>query len=384
MQPAPRDGNGRRRRYCATSHRHRSCFGRNPSESHEALGAGADSGLPDMGYFVREVNEEHGVRFHLGDTVIAINPLRPRATASRRPTSLSSASGCARGWIWPKKQVLRSAAGPRRKPGRWVPSHDEEASDFEDQPRRGGRQLAEFLDRRPATRRDQCIRRRPELAPCLSCAHPKIAIIGIDHENAWQRLICKKIQEPRLGDHLFWLKLERVLAPSRFSAKPFALRDSPSKGLQKRSPRMKGGRFRFDEQRDDRFGLGLTGNAAAVEIARRAERSSPTMLITGGTGEESLIEPDAQRVRHSTPLEQVWDYIRPECGAVRADRSGLSVSGDATRQRFRKRSLVERAIHFARRVRHDRADHLHPDFCLEMSAGTFPAAPMGSPPRCWR
>ena len=62
----------------------------------------------------------------------------------------------------------------------------------------------------------------------------------------------------------------------------------------------------------NRFGLGLTSNAAAAEIERMAERSFPTMLIAGDTVEETLIEPDGQRVRHSTPLEQVWDYIRPE------------------------------------------------------------------------
>ena len=41
---------------------------------------------------------------------------------------------------------------------------------------------------------------------------------------------------------------------------------------------------------DHRLGLGLTGNAAATEIARRAGRSYPTMLVTGDTAEERLTE----------------------------------------------------------------------------------------------
>lgn len=41
---------------------------------------------------------------------------------------------------------------------------------------------------------------------------------------------------------------------------------------------------------DHRLGPGLTGNAAALEIARRAGRSYPTMLITGDTAEERLTE----------------------------------------------------------------------------------------------
>ena len=41
---------------------------------------------------------------------------------------------------------------------------------------------------------------------------------------------------------------------------------------------------------DHRLGPGLTGNAAALEIARRAGRPYPTMLITGDTAEERLTE----------------------------------------------------------------------------------------------
>ena len=41
---------------------------------------------------------------------------------------------------------------------------------------------------------------------------------------------------------------------------------------------------------DHRLGPGLTGNAAALEIARRAGRSYPTMLVTGDTAEERLTE----------------------------------------------------------------------------------------------
>ena len=44
---------------------------------------------------------------------------------------------------------------------------------------------------------------------------------------------------------------------------------------------------------DHRLGHGLTGNAAAGEIARRAGRSFPTMLITGDTAEERLTEVSA-------------------------------------------------------------------------------------------
>jgi PAS domain S-box-containing protein len=41
---------------------------------------------------------------------------------------------------------------------------------------------------------------------------------------------------------------------------------------------------------DHRLGRGLTGNAAAEEIARRAGRSYPTMVVTGDTAEERLAE----------------------------------------------------------------------------------------------
>ena len=41
---------------------------------------------------------------------------------------------------------------------------------------------------------------------------------------------------------------------------------------------------------DHRLGSGLTGNAAATEIARRAGRSFPTMLVTGDTAKERLTE----------------------------------------------------------------------------------------------
>jgi CheY-like chemotaxis protein/two-component sensor histidine kinase len=41
---------------------------------------------------------------------------------------------------------------------------------------------------------------------------------------------------------------------------------------------------------DHRLGPGLTGNAAAKEIARRAGRTFPTLLITGDTAEEQLAQ----------------------------------------------------------------------------------------------
>jgi len=44
---------------------------------------------------------------------------------------------------------------------------------------------------------------------------------------------------------------------------------------------------------DHRLGPGLTGNAAAAEIARQAGRAFPTMLVTGDTDEERLTEVSA-------------------------------------------------------------------------------------------
>jgi DNA-binding response OmpR family regulator len=44
---------------------------------------------------------------------------------------------------------------------------------------------------------------------------------------------------------------------------------------------------------DHRLGCGLTGDAAATEIARRAGRSFPTMLITGDTDRRRLVEATA-------------------------------------------------------------------------------------------
>ena len=41
---------------------------------------------------------------------------------------------------------------------------------------------------------------------------------------------------------------------------------------------------------DHRLGHGLTGAAAAKEIARRAGRPFPTMLITGDTDRKRLVE----------------------------------------------------------------------------------------------
>ena len=41
---------------------------------------------------------------------------------------------------------------------------------------------------------------------------------------------------------------------------------------------------------DHRLGSGITGNAAATEIARRGGRSYPTVLITGDTAQERLEE----------------------------------------------------------------------------------------------
>ena len=50
-------------------------------------------------------------------------------------------------------------------------------------------------------------------------------------------------------------------------------------------------KWRFDAIiADHRLGPGLTGNAAAEEIARRAGRAFPTMLVTGDTAEERLTE----------------------------------------------------------------------------------------------
>ena len=50
-------------------------------------------------------------------------------------------------------------------------------------------------------------------------------------------------------------------------------------------------KWRFDAIiADHRLGAGLTGNDAATEIARRAGRSFPTMLVTGDTGKERLAE----------------------------------------------------------------------------------------------
>ena len=45
---------------------------------------------------------------------------------------------------------------------------------------------------------------------------------------------------------------------------------------------------------DHRLGPGLTGNTAAKEIARRAGRSYPTMLVTGDTAEDRLTEVSSQ------------------------------------------------------------------------------------------
>ena len=44
---------------------------------------------------------------------------------------------------------------------------------------------------------------------------------------------------------------------------------------------------------DYRLGPGLTGNAVASEIMRRAGHCFPTMLVTGDTGEEQLIDVSA-------------------------------------------------------------------------------------------
>jgi CheY-like chemotaxis protein len=41
---------------------------------------------------------------------------------------------------------------------------------------------------------------------------------------------------------------------------------------------------------DQRLGPGLTGNAAATEMARRAGRALPTLLVTGDTAENRLAE----------------------------------------------------------------------------------------------
>jgi PAS domain S-box-containing protein len=50
-------------------------------------------------------------------------------------------------------------------------------------------------------------------------------------------------------------------------------------------------KWRFDAIiADHRLGAGLTGSDAATEIARRAGRSFPTMLVTGDTGKERLAE----------------------------------------------------------------------------------------------
>jgi len=49
--------------------------------------------------------------------------------------------------------------------------------------------------------------------------------------------------------------------------------------------------WRFDAiVTDHRLGSGLTGATAATEIARRAGRSFPTMLLTGDTDRRRLIE----------------------------------------------------------------------------------------------
>jgi CheY-like chemotaxis protein len=49
--------------------------------------------------------------------------------------------------------------------------------------------------------------------------------------------------------------------------------------------------WRFDAVvADHRLGPGLTGTAAAAEIARRAGRKIPTVIVTGDTGEERLAE----------------------------------------------------------------------------------------------
>ncbi len=67
---------------------------------------------PGMGDFVRALHEEHGVIFHLGDTVTAIDGKRAtlRAAACWRPIWSWSASGCGRGWRWPNRPASSSIA----------------------------------------------------------------------------------------------------------------------------------------------------------------------------------------------------------------------------------------------------------------------------------
>ena len=70
---------------------------------------------PELGDFVRALHEEHGVVFHLGDTVTAIDGKRVtlKSGGVLRPISSSSASACGRGSRWPKRPGLRSIAGSR-------------------------------------------------------------------------------------------------------------------------------------------------------------------------------------------------------------------------------------------------------------------------------
>ena len=68
---------------------------------------------PEMGDFVRALHEEHGVIFHLGDTVVGDRRQARHAQERRRAGGRcwwSSASACGRGWRWPNRPALRSIA----------------------------------------------------------------------------------------------------------------------------------------------------------------------------------------------------------------------------------------------------------------------------------
>ena len=70
---------------------------------------------PEMGDFVRALHEQHGVIFHLGDTVTAIDGKRAtlKSGGVLEADVVSSASGCGRGWRWPSRPALRSIAASR-------------------------------------------------------------------------------------------------------------------------------------------------------------------------------------------------------------------------------------------------------------------------------
>ena len=163
---------------------------------------------PELGDFVKSVHEEHGVRFHLGETVAASTPTPCVLSEGEplAPTWSSSASACGPAVDSPRRPGWRSTAASwstitcaparraftRRATSRAIPT------------RSAGEHVRiehwAVAQRRGRWRRATCWARRVPFAsrPFFWSAHYDVTISYVGHAESWDRIdVSRQPRRPR-------------------------------------------------------------------------------------------------------------------------------------------------------------------------------------------